>query len=154
MPTFLIAFSPLMGKNYFLFIHVEEEAKALVLSTGVVEYLQSDADPCSVVAHLQESLELNQGALTDPAPETIRLIRSLAVIAKSEKRLDVVQHLRQITPAGTTGAVYVSVIEKLFCLLLFSSDRFPDLTCFHFILIACQKRPCHSLIPCCLVFLL
>ncbi|XP_078380647.1 uncharacterized protein LOC144663539 isoform X2 [Oculina patagonica] len=81
----------------------EKEAKALVLSTGVLESLRSISEASSVVAQLQESLELNQDAFADPEPETKRVIRSLAVIAKSENRLDVVKHLREITPAGTTG---------------------------------------------------
>ncbi len=82
---------------------IEEEAKALVLSTGVLESLRSASEASSVVAQLQDSLELNQEVLANPEPETMRVIRSLAVIAKSENRLDVVKHLREITPAGTAG---------------------------------------------------
>ncbi|KAJ7339500.1 hypothetical protein OS493_005898 [Desmophyllum pertusum] len=56
-----------------------------------------------VVARLQDNLPLTQAALADPGPETTRLIRCLATIAKNENRPDVVQRLRQISPAGTTG---------------------------------------------------
>ena len=98
----------------FLFLSIEEEAKALVLSTGVLDSLRSACDASDVVAQLQNSLELNQAAFADPGPETTRLIRSLAVIAKNENRLDVVKHLREITPAGTTGVC-------LFCFVLFCS---------------------------------
>ena len=90
------------------FLSIEEEAKALVLSTGVVESLRSTCEASNVVAQLQESLELNQAALANPGPETTRLVRSLAVIAKNENRLDVVKHLREITPAGTTGVCFFS----------------------------------------------
>ncbi len=96
---------------------IEEEAKALVLSTGVMESLQSTCEASSVVAQLQESLELDQQALADPGPETKRLIRSLAVIAKSENRVDVVKHLREVTPAGTAGVVFFLV-----CFLLFKKN--------------------------------
>ncbi|KAJ7393455.1 hypothetical protein OS493_006432 [Desmophyllum pertusum] len=81
----------------------EEETKTLVLSNGVLESLQSTCDASNVVARLQDKLQLNQAALADPGPETTRMIRCIATIAKNENRLDVVQHLRQITPAGTTG---------------------------------------------------
>ncbi|KAJ7355028.1 hypothetical protein OS493_028696 [Desmophyllum pertusum] len=81
----------------------QKETKTIVLSTGVLESLQSACDASAVIARLQDNLQLNQAALSDPEPETTRMIRCLATIAKNENRLDVVQHLRQITPAGTTG---------------------------------------------------
>ncbi|KAJ7370324.1 hypothetical protein OS493_033121 [Desmophyllum pertusum] len=81
----------------------QKETEALVLNTGVLESLQSTCDASDVVARLQDNLQLNQAALAAPEPETTRMIRCLATIAKNENRLDVVQHLRQITPAGTTG---------------------------------------------------
>ncbi|KAJ7363165.1 hypothetical protein OS493_011443, partial [Desmophyllum pertusum] len=81
----------------------EKETKTLILSTGVLESLQSACDASAVVARLQDNLQVNQAALADPEPETTRMVRCLATIAKNENRLDVVQHLRQITPAGTTG---------------------------------------------------
>ncbi len=85
------------------FIFIEEEAKALVRSTGVLESLRLTCEASNVVAQLQERLELGREALADPGPETKRVIRSLSVMAKSENRLDVVKHLREITPAGITG---------------------------------------------------
>ena len=51
----------------------------------------------------QEALKLEPASLTSPEPETKSMIRYLALIAKSEKRDDLVRHLREITPAGTTG---------------------------------------------------
>ena len=89
---------------------------ALVLSTGVLDSLQSTCDASNVVARLQTNLQLNQAALADPEPKTTHLIRCLATIAKSENRLDVVKHLRQITPAGTTGLfMFVCLFVVVFC---------------------------------------
>ena len=87
------------------------EIKAIELSAGVLKSLQSTCDASNVVAQLQETLQLNHDALQNPEPETTRLIRSFAMIAKGENRLDVVKHLRQITPAGTTGVCFL-----FFCL--------------------------------------
>ena len=87
----------------FFNMSLENETMAIVLSTGVVKSLQSTCDASNVVAQLRGALELNQEALENPEPETTRLLRSFAMIAKVENRLDVVEHLRQMTPAGTTG---------------------------------------------------
>ena len=54
----------------------------------------------------QETLQLEPASLTSPEPETKSLIRGLALRAKSEKRDDLVRHLRKITPAGTTGEFF------------------------------------------------
>ena len=51
----------------------------------------------------QEALQLEPASLNSPEPETKSMIRGLALRAKSEKRDDLVRHLREITPAGTTG---------------------------------------------------
>ena len=51
----------------------------------------------------QEALQLEPASLVSPEPETRIMIRTLALRAKSEKRDDLVRHLREITPAGTTG---------------------------------------------------
>ena len=87
------------------FLLVESEAKALVLSSGVLKSLQTTCDAENVVALLPESLELDEATLADPGPEKTQLIRCLSMEAKNANRLDVVKHLRQLTPAGTTGVV-------------------------------------------------
>ena len=51
----------------------------------------------------QEALQLEPASLISPESETKSVIRGLALRAKSEKRDDLVRHLREITPAGTTG---------------------------------------------------
>ena len=51
----------------------------------------------------REALQLEPASLVTPEPETKSMIRGLALRAKSEKRDDLVRHLREITPAGTTG---------------------------------------------------
>ena len=104
---------------------------AIVLSTGVVKSLQSTCDASNVVAQLRETLELNQEALENPEPETTRLIRSFAMIAKGENRLDVVEHLRQMTPAGTTGVLFVFV---LCFFLFFSLIGISGIKCFIYII--------------------
>ena len=55
------------------------------------------------MSQFQETLQLEPASLTSPEPETKSMLRSLALIAKSEKRDDLVRHLRKITPAGTAG---------------------------------------------------
>ena len=72
------------------------------MPVGVLESLKS-CDPKDIVSKLKESLELNQDAIEQPDPRTKRLIRYLARQAKSSARLDVVEHLREILPAGITG---------------------------------------------------
>ena len=51
----------------------------------------------------REALQLEPASLVSPEPETKSMIRGLALRAKSEKRDDLVRHLREITPAGTSG---------------------------------------------------
>ena len=72
---------------------IENETMAIVLSADVVKSLQSTCDASNVVAQLRETLELTQEALENPDPESTRLIRSFAMIAKGENRLDVVEYL-------------------------------------------------------------
>jgi len=60
-------------------------------------------DAQGVVVQLQESLQLDRSSLEKPEPETKGLIRCLAREARSSNRLDVLKHLREIVPAGTTG---------------------------------------------------
>ena len=51
----------------------------------------------------QEALQLEPASLAIPEPETKSMIRGLALRAKFEEWEDLVRHLREITPAGTTG---------------------------------------------------
>ena len=110
---------------------IENETMAIVLSADVVKSLQSTCDASNVVAQLRETLELHQEALENPEPETTRLIRSFAMVAKGENRLDVVEHLRQITPAGTTGVKSVFVL-CFFCVLSFVGSG--GVMCFMYII--------------------
>ena len=48
-------------------------------------------------------MQLDQASLEKPDLETKTLIRCFARKAKDSNRLDVIQHLREIVPAGTTG---------------------------------------------------
>lgn len=80
------------------------EEQALALPCAVQDALLSQScDAQGVVARLQEVLHLEQASLENPEPETKRMIRCLATKAKYLSRLDVVKHLRDVTPAGTTG---------------------------------------------------
>ncbi|XP_078376831.1 uncharacterized protein LOC144660144 isoform X2 [Oculina patagonica] len=80
------------------------EEQALVLPSAVEAALLSESsDAKDVVARLQEDLQLKQVSLKNPEPETKKMIRCLARKAKYSCRLDVVKHLREVTPAGTTG---------------------------------------------------
>ena len=65
--------------------------------------LNSGSDVKDIVIQFQEALQLEPASLISPEPETKSVIRGLALRAKSEKRDDLVRHLREITPAGTTG---------------------------------------------------
>ena len=65
--------------------------------------LLQSSDAKQVVLQLQETLQPDQTSLKEPGPETKQLIRCLARAAKDLNRSDVFEHLREITPAGTTG---------------------------------------------------
>ena len=80
------------------------EEQALDLPDAVQDGLLSQScDAYEVVARLQEDLQLELTSLENPEPETKRMIRCLARKAKCSNRLDVVKHLREVAPAGTTG---------------------------------------------------
>lgn len=81
----------------------EREAKELFISSGALESLQSSDDASDVVVRILDKMQLSQEALTNPAPETTRIIRSLARMAKRENRNEVAKHLRKITSPGTAG---------------------------------------------------
>ena len=91
-------------------IPLESEDKSLTLPGNVVESLVSPScDPKGIVLQLKENLHLHQTDLEQPTPETTRMIRCFAAAAKDSKRIDVVKHLREITPAGTTGEFACSI---------------------------------------------
>ncbi|PFX27479.1 putative serine/threonine-protein kinase pats1 [Stylophora pistillata] len=76
------------------------DEQALVLPN---EVLLEKSDANHVIAKVQENLSLEHKALIEPDSETKRQIRCLCLRAKSLGRLDVVERLREIAPAGTTG---------------------------------------------------
>ncbi|KAL9963881.1 hypothetical protein ACROYT_G027434 [Oculina patagonica] len=79
-------------------------SKEVALPGEVQESLLSQScDAKEVVLQLGEMMQLDQASLEEPKPETKTVIRSLARKAKDSNRLDVFEHLREITPAGTTG---------------------------------------------------
>ena len=85
-------------------IPLESEDKSVTLPANVVESLMSPScDPKEIVLQLKENLHLDQTDLEKPTTEITRMIRCFAETAKDSKRIDVVKHLREITPAGTTG---------------------------------------------------
>ena len=90
-----------------LFLYVKSTGHnetSLVLPFDVLETLQSETySPKEVVDKLIENRQLEHTAIEQPDPETRKWIRCLASNAKDLKRPDVVNYLRQITPAGTTG---------------------------------------------------
>ena len=79
-------------------------SKAIALPCKIQESLLcQSSDAKQVVLELQETLQPDQASLEEPGPETKQLIRCLARTAKDSNRRDVFKHLREITPAGTTG---------------------------------------------------
>ncbi|XP_015748721.1 PREDICTED: uncharacterized protein LOC107328511 isoform X3 [Acropora digitifera] len=82
----------------------ETEDKTLTLPGNVAKSLVSPScNPKEIVLQLKQNLHLDQTDLKQPTPETKKMIRCLAATAKGSNRIDVVKHLREITPAGTTG---------------------------------------------------
>ena len=91
-------------------IYSESKDKSVTLPGIVVESLLSPScDPKEIVLQLKENFHLEQKDLEKPTPETTRMIRWFAETAKNSKRIDIVKHLREITPAGTTGEFACSI---------------------------------------------
>lgn len=87
-------------KLHIFYLDKEENA----LPGAVLESLLSQSSSSKeVVRQLKESLPPDQASLKEPVPETKALIRCLAREANGSDRLDVVKHLREITPSGTAG---------------------------------------------------
>ncbi|XP_067049423.1 uncharacterized protein [Acropora muricata] len=90
----------------------ESEDKSVTLPGNVVESLVSPScDPKEIVLQLKENLHLDETDLENSTPETKRMIRCFAETAKDSKRIDVVKHLREITPAGTTGPLLPAKLD-------------------------------------------
>ena len=84
------------------------------LPRDVVESLLSrTCDPEEIVHQLMQNLNLDETCLKEPTPETTRMIRCFAAKAKISNRFDVVMHLRDIVPAGTSGEFTWSSIQHL-----------------------------------------
>ena len=82
---------------------------SLVLPCEVLTTLQT-CTPENVVDKLLQNLQLEHASLKQPEPETQEWIRCLARNANNSNRLDVVKHLRQIAPAGTTGRCSTGIV--------------------------------------------
>ncbi|KAL9963891.1 hypothetical protein ACROYT_G027446 [Oculina patagonica] len=81
-----------------------EASKEVALPGEVQESLLSQScDAKEVVLQVGKTMQLDQSSLEQLEPETKKLIRCFARKAKDANRLDVFEHLREITPAGTTG---------------------------------------------------
>ncbi|XP_020611816.1 cyclic GMP-binding protein C-like [Orbicella faveolata] len=81
-----------------------EVTKEIALPGEVQDSLLSQSCGAKeIVLKLKENMQLEQASLEEPDSETKALIRCLARKSKDSNRLDVFQHLREITPAGTTG---------------------------------------------------
>ena len=88
------------------------QEKALAVRSSMFEHLSSKScDAELVVSKLKETLQLDQASLEQPDSDTKKQIRCLAREASRCNRPDVVEYLREITPAGTTGGCFsVSLI--------------------------------------------
>ena len=80
--------------------------KSLALRHDVLPCIQTESsDPKEIVVQFQECLQLTPADLKNPEPETQRWIRYLANEAKSQNRSEIIEYLRKIVPAGTTGTL-------------------------------------------------
>ena len=100
-----------------IILFLGNQEKALAVRSSVFEHLSSKScDAKLVVSKLKETLRLDQASLEQPDSDTKKQIRCLAREASRSNRPDVVEYLREITPAGTTG-------ECLLVLLIIISRR-------------------------------
>ena len=89
---------------------------SLTLPCEVLGSLQSPlCHPGDVVDKLLQNLRLEHSSLEQPEPDTRKWIRFLAKCAKCLNRVDVVEHLREIVPAGTTGRCGTGIAIKCCC---------------------------------------
>jgi len=108
------------------------------LPSDILESLHSQScDAQRVVLQLQENLQLNQSSLDKPESRTRGWIRCLACEAKSSNKLDVVKHLREIVPAGTTGKCEKDVMTFTPCYRKYGQSEYRKSKLFY-----CYKCHC------------
>ena len=84
--------------------------KAIAIPDEVSTALTSrSCDSEQVICQLKESFQLDQSSLEKPDCQTKQLIRCFARKAELSNRVDVINRLREMTPAGTTGACRISL---------------------------------------------
>ena len=115
-----------ISNNFSNNLILANKERALAVRSNVFDHLTSKiCDAKQIVHQLQETLEWNQASLEQPNHEEKKWIRSLTREARRSERLDVVEHLREITPAGTTGeCLFCSSVFFLLFLFLFFSFTF------------------------------
>ncbi|XP_074628662.1 uncharacterized protein LOC141886412 [Acropora palmata] len=80
------------------------EENSAALPRDVVQLLESrSCDSEEIVLQWMQNLNLDKTCLEQPIAETTRMMRCFSAEAKISKRSDVVKHLRDTAPAGTTG---------------------------------------------------
>ena len=91
----------------------EGEENSAALPRDVVQLLELRlCDSEEIVLQWMQNLNLDKTCLEQPTPETTRMMRCFSAEAKMiSKSSDVVKHLRDIAPAGTTGEFAWSLIN-------------------------------------------
>ena len=90
-----------MNKLYAL---LGKGATTLSVPCEIVDTLLAQSNDCKdFVRQLEDKLNLNDAALRNPDPNNKAVIRTLARKANNAGRSDLVEELRKIVPAGTTG---------------------------------------------------
>ena len=85
-----------------------EGATTLSVPGEIVDTLLAQSNDCKdFVRQLEDKLNLNDAALRDPNPDNKVLIRTLAKKANNAGRSDLVEELRKIVPARTTGKFWI-----------------------------------------------
>ena len=78
--------------------------KAITIPDDVLKALTpGSCDSEEVICQLKENLQLDQSSFEQADCHTRQLIRCFAREAKLSNRDDVIIHLREMTPPGTTG---------------------------------------------------
>ena len=78
--------------------------RALVIRGKVMEFnFSPDLSAEEIIEKMKTSLGMDQDQFEHPTGESKRLICLMARTAKHSNRIDVFDHLRKITPPGTTG---------------------------------------------------